>query len=728
MAILNQTQLVAASNATYIDNTSGSITPLTVRTFNDSFISSSIVASVTSSMSVASASYAATASIALNFNPSATASYALSAGNADNATNADQATFANTAGSANSAITASFALNFNPAATASYANFAATASVLLGFVDSASFATFALTASSAGQFNVRTALTASGLRYPTADGTVEQFLSTNGAGTLSFANVRTLYQAIRNREAVAITKGAPLFVSGSTGDNADVYLADAANPLRMPATLIAGDTTLASGATGRGIILGHIEGVDTTGYPAGTLVYVAGGGGWTSTAPTGSAQVQPLGVVTRTGVNGMGIVLTVPPNSLPNIASGNTWVGNANGVPTAVATSSLSVATASYVQNAVSASYASNADLLDNLNFTAFVLTSSFTPFSSSVSSRLTAAPTLTGNNTFTGTNNFNVVSASFINAQSASIDYLSVVYQTSSIVYSSGSNQFGDAANDTQTLFGRVDVRTGPLTVTGSVNSLGGFTGSLLGNAQTATTATSATTAATASSVSTLNQAVTIVGTGTRLTITGSTAGTAATFSDRSMNVIAYDSQGVDVSSQLFSSDTGIAGQYIGAIKSDFSVDVEHAIIATTNSITLNDWDNNSATYVPYLSIAPNTGNNPAPQFRRGLGITGSVNGNVVSASIASNTSSIDFSLGNFYTSLVSGSTRFNITNPKPGQTVNLLLTTAGVATASFSSNVRQVSGSVYTPTSGSGRNDILTFISWDGTSVYLANVKNLI
>jgi len=107
---------------------------------------------------------------------------------------------------------------------------------------------------------------------------------------------------------------------------------------------------------------------------------------------------------------------------------------------------------------------------------------------------------------------------------------------------------------------------------------------------------------------------------------------------------------------------------------------------------------------------------------------ITGSVQGNVVSASISSATASLDFSTSNFFTSLASGSTFYNITNPQIGQTVNLLITTAGVASASFSSNVRQVSGSRYAPTSGSAKNDVITFISWDGSTVYLANVKNLI
>jgi hypothetical protein len=52
-----------------------------------------------------------------------------------------------------------------------------------------------------------------------------------------------------------------------------------------------------------------------------------------------------------------------------------------------------------------------------------------------------------------------------------ASIAYLNVQYETASVIYSSGSNQFGDAANDTQTLYGSVVIPTGSLTVSGSGN-----------------------------------------------------------------------------------------------------------------------------------------------------------------------------------------------------------------------------------------------------------------
>jgi hypothetical protein len=58
-----------------------------------------------------------------------------------------------------------------------------------------------------------------------------------------------------------------------------------------------------------------------------------------------------------------------------------------------------------------------------------------------------------------------------------ASIAYLNVSYESASVIYSSGSNQLGDATNDTQTLIGRTIVSgsfevTGSLAVSSSQNS----------------------------------------------------------------------------------------------------------------------------------------------------------------------------------------------------------------------------------------------------------------
>jgi hypothetical protein len=112
----------------------------------------------------------------------------------------------------------------------------------------------------------------------------------------------------------------------------------------------------------------------------------------------------------------------------------------------------------------VSASYAATSSFLQgnaaSASFATFALTSSIT---NDAQRALTASylTTLNQNLTFNG---------NLILNGTASITYLDVVYQTSSIIYSTGSNQFGDAVNDTQTLYGRVIVPTGSITVTGSV------------------------------------------------------------------------------------------------------------------------------------------------------------------------------------------------------------------------------------------------------------------
>jgi hypothetical protein len=111
-------------------------------------------------------------------------------------------------------------------------------------------------------------------------------------------------------------------------------------------------------------------------------------------------------------------------------------------------------------------------------------------------------------------------------------------------------------------------------------------------------------------------------------------------------------------------------------------------------------------------------------------LTITGSVYGNVVSASITSNTASIDLSLGSFFQlALPNGViTNINITNPKPGVTAILEITNTGIPSASFSSNVKQQRFNTYLPSSGSGTTDLLSVISLSTSSVYVANSLNFV
>jgi hypothetical protein len=129
----------------------------------------------------------------------------------------------------------------------------------------------------------------------------------------------------------------------------------------------------------------------------------------------------------------------------------------------------------------LSSSYALNADLLDGLDSTQFTLTSSFaaqtasfTAFTASVNSFTASQLVLngkyatTGSNTFTGiqTINSNLVVTGSITAQTLVVQTI-----TSSIVYSSGSNVFGNNISNTQVFTGSVNI-TGSINLSGSAQS----------------------------------------------------------------------------------------------------------------------------------------------------------------------------------------------------------------------------------------------------------------
>lgn len=110
---------------------------------------------------------------------------------------------------------------------------------------------------------------------------------------------------------------------------------------------------------------------------------------------------------------------------------------------------------------------------------------------------------------------------------------------------------------------------------------------------------------------------------------------------------------------------------------------------------------------------------------------ITGSVYGNVVSMSIASQTASMNLSLGNFFTlTLVSGSaTELVASNIKAGQTINLLLSQplVGTGSLSYNSTFKFPAAANYIATTLSGSKDIITLVTFDTTNIYAASINNL-
>lgn len=164
---------------------------------------------------------------------------------------------------------------------------------------------------------------------------------------------RQVIETVKNLESFTLPKGTPVYASGSTGNAIHVYAASSSRSDRMPAAYVL-NNNLTSGQEGIGILTGFINGVNTSAFASGDVVYVGAEGGYTNVKPTGSNLIQNLGKVTISAVNGSGVISGAGrANDVPNITEGYVWVGNSDSVATPTATSSI--------QNVVSSSYATTA-------------------------------------------------------------------------------------------------------------------------------------------------------------------------------------------------------------------------------------------------------------------------------------------------------------------------------------------------------------------------------
>jgi len=119
-----------------------------------------------------------------------------------------------------------------------------------------------------------------------------------------------VYIHCRNGTGSTLAKGTPVYITGNVGDTSTVVVAaaDAANLAKMPAIGIL-DAAIAAGADGHLVISGEITAMNTNGYAVNSALYVAEGGGFTTTAPTNK---QPIGRVTRGNSNTGALVVMGP--------------------------------------------------------------------------------------------------------------------------------------------------------------------------------------------------------------------------------------------------------------------------------------------------------------------------------------------------------------------------------------------------------------------------------
>jgi hypothetical protein len=257
----------------------------------------------------------------------------------------------------------------------------------------------------------------------------------------------------------------------------------------------------------------HAEGAETTavgggshteGYQTITKGYASHAEGW-GTVTSGSYQhAQGQYNLSSSAQSAFIIGNGINDNNRSNLvfASGSTFQITGSLRVSGSITGSL-LGTSSFTISssfATTASYALNAGT--TIDTGSFVTTSSFNAFTSSYNTgSFTGSFTgsLFGTASFASTAsfapNYLPLTGGTINGDvtvngTASIAFLNVTIESASVIYSSGSNQFGDATSDIQTLIGTVLV-SGSQQITGSLNVTQGITGSLFGTASWADNAT---------------------------------------------------------------------------------------------------------------------------------------------------------------------------------------------------------------------------------------------
>lgn len=314
----------------------------------------------------------------------------------------------------------------------------------------------------------------------------------------------------------------------------------------------------------------------------------------------------------------------------------------------------------------------------------------------------------------------------------------INTTIESSSVIFSSGSNILGDATNDTQTLNGTIIMSgssqlTGSMGISANLNVLGNISSSTLSGVGNVTAYSAS--------------------------VNGRLVYLEQPFSQSvSAQLIALQnftgSQGLTTTSS-FNAYTASTNADLNSIhQTTASLNISTASLnayTQSNTTNLNTLSSSIATRFTYT---PTTGSNAfvGDQFITGVVFisssavndfnviggsifSGSVRGLVIPLTITSQTASMDCSLGNFFTlTLASGSnTTLNATNILPGETISLRVTqpsNAGTTTGTLTwvSSIKFPQAFPYFATPITGAVDILSFQSYDTSSLYGVGVNTMV
>ena len=172
-----------------------------------------------------------------------------------------------------------------------------------------------------------------------------------------------MFAYVKNDEAVTITKGQAVYLFGASGNKATVKLAYNTSDATSATSLGLAAEDIASGQNGLVITQGVLDGIDTSAYSPGDILYVgATAGSWTSVKPYAPAHLVYIGVVEKANAgagqiyvrmqNGYELdeihdvdLITTPPSTGDVLTyNGTLWVNQApasgSGTVTSIATTS----------------------------------------------------------------------------------------------------------------------------------------------------------------------------------------------------------------------------------------------------------------------------------------------------------------------------------------------------------------------------------------------------
>jgi hypothetical protein len=118
-------------------------------------------------------------------------------------------------------------------------------------------------------------------------------------------DARTLFLNGTNKTGTTIAKGKAVYISGSTGNHPEITLAIATSEATSARTIGITSEAIANNGTGRVIVAGLLENVDTSAFSAGDVLYLSSSsaGGFQTTLPTQPNHGVLLGYVTRSNAN-----------------------------------------------------------------------------------------------------------------------------------------------------------------------------------------------------------------------------------------------------------------------------------------------------------------------------------------------------------------------------------------------------------------------------------------